>query len=210
MSSGVGAVGLKAEIYAHVDEVTQEERGRDIDLLIKEIGKTNFDKLSDEDEQDKLDSRKITNVRKGLVVASLALAVTALVCAVATIIFSTGAVSAGNETVAVVTGLMGITTSFKLFDSAMDRYIAFHQQEKAGLTRINKLENKITDVKTLLTKRVDGLEHLEGKEKAAERAAEVLSQIRKVNRFIKKIKEEVPEKILAFDVFDPSPLLQFA
>jgi len=202
-------VDVKAQIVQHLDVTTQEDTGHDIDVLIQDIAKTKFQNLALERKSDKLDKKNIQQIKFGFSITAIALAVVAVIGAIATIIFSTGVFTAGATTLAVVTGFVGISTSFNQLDKAIYRYINYHKEEKIEKTRINKLLKKINNVKTLITGRVNALEHITDKETRNTRCAEILAQIIKVNGFVKAIKEQVPSKINAFTVFDTSPLLKY-
>lgn len=205
MAAGIPV--LRQEIRQAVDQATQQARGSDIDHLIEEIAATKFDELSKEYENDVQDKLKFKKIKKTLMVASVVLAVIAVVAAVASIFFSAGTVTAGALAIAAASGMVSITTSFKQLDSTIEKFITYYRTDHLEKTRINKLKKKISNVSTLLHKRISDLTHL-GEEQRGTRAREVLGQIRKVNEFIEKIKEEVPQKIMKFDVIDPSPLLR--
>lgn len=210
MSSSEVSNALKAAISQHVVYATQEERGRDIDTLTADVARTRFENLAIEHRKDVLEGRKIIRVRFGMVLTSLTLGVIAVTCAVAMIFFSSGVIVAGGQTLAVVTGLMGMTTSFTQLDLAIGRFIEYHKEVRARLNRIDKLKNKITDIRALLDARIKDLEFLEPSDLKQSQCAEILVQVKKLNGFIHQIKEAVPARISSFPVFDPSPLLKFA
>lgn len=199
---------LKASVAHYIDSATQEDVGRDIDVLINEIAKTEFENLAKESVEDKLDKDRIRQIKFGFSVVAVALAVVAIIGAIATIIFAAGVFSPGTETLAIVTGFVGISTSFSQLDKAIYRYINYHSEEKVEKTRIKKLMKKIANVKSLITGRINTLEHIEEKALKSQRCSEILGQIQKVNEFVKTIKDKVPRKIPSFGVFDPSPLLR--
>ncbi len=193
-------------LFDAIDKTTQVARREDIDVLIEEISKINFEKLSEEHVYDKEDKAKFKKIKYVLMVSSVGLAVAAVVASVVSIFFSAGTISGGALAVAAVSGLVSITTSFKQLDKTIERFISYFYSEYKGKTRFEKLQKKITNVSNLINKRVDGLINLKENLKIT-RANEILNQINRVNEFIKQIKTEVPEKIMKFNPLDPSPLL---
>lgn len=208
MTQAISPESLKLELVAEIDAATQQETGKDVDVLIAEIAKTNFEHLSEEHKLDKIDKSNITKIKYSFTISSIVLAVVAVVAAIATILFSTGIFTPGTVTLAIVTGFVGISTSFNQLDSAIARYINFHKEEKQTSNRIDKLAKKIDAVKKLIGTRIDKIQYIDG-EVRTKRAFEILSQVKKVNEFVKLIKKEIPAKITAFTVLDPSPLLKY-
>lgn len=197
---------LTEEIRGAIEASTQAARGSDIDRLIEEIAQTKFEELSSDYESDQEDKLKFKKIKKTLMVASVILAVISVVAAVASILFSAGTVAAGSLVLAAASGMVSITTSFKQLDATIEKFISYYKSDHLDKTRIKRLKRKITNVTTLINKRVTDLRHLEGNAKV-NRGSEILTQINSVNDFIEKIKTEVPQKIMKFDVIDPSPLL---
>jgi hypothetical protein len=201
-------IDLKSQIINHIGAVNQDETGKDIDRLINDIAKTKFEHIAKENEIDKFDKRRIAKIKFGFSLAAVSLAVTAVIGAIATIIFSSGVLTPGAITLSVVTGFVGISTSFNQLDQAIYRYINFHNDKKAKNMRIKKLMNKINDVKRLLTVRINTIGFIGECDLKVSQGSNILTQIKRVNEFVRLIKEKVPEKITSFPVFDPSPLLK--
>lgn len=204
----VGSRFYEAQLKEAIDQTTQQSRGRDIDTLIEDIAKTEFDKLSDEYERDRVDKKTFKKIKAGLIVTSVILAVISVVAAVVSIFFAAGTVAAGALALAAASGMVSITTSFKQLDGSIEKFVAYYQADHLEKTSFYKLEKKITNVTTLINKRIDDIKHIDD-DISTTRKQEILDQIMKVNGYISQIKEEVPQKIMHFDVLDPSPLTRY-
>lgn len=209
MAVEVGQQGFRVQLEDAIEQTTQQSRGNDIDTLIDDIAQTEFDKLSDEYESDKTDKKQFKKIKAGLMVTSVILAVISVVAAVASIFFSAGTIAAGSLALAAASGMVSITTSFKQLDGSIEKFVAYYQADHIEKNRFNKLKKKITNVTTLIKRRITDVEHVKDGSKIT-RAQEILGQISKVNEYISRIKEEVPQKVMHFDVLDPSPLLVYA
>ncbi len=200
---------FSTRLQTAIEQSTQEERGSDIDVLIGEIAETNFEKLDEEYQSDKLDKARFKKIKNGFMVASVVLAVVAIVATIAGIFFSSGVVTAGSITLALVSGMVGITASFNYLDSSIEKYMNYYRDQNVKKSRICSLKKKITNVTTLINTRIKDLQHIE-KAKQQERGSEILDQIETVNGYIKQIKKNVPAKIMKFDVINASALAAFA
>jgi hypothetical protein len=199
---------LKAQITEHIDIATQIECGKNIDTMIEEISKTNFKNLSKEHQYEKNDRINDASIRYWFTVTTLALSALAVACAIASIIFTTGMFTAGIQTIAIVTGFVGVTTAFTLFDKAIYRYLNQSTDQKKKKTVINKLEKKFNEIKTLIRSRIKTLETIETTEVKILRTSEILEQIKRINTLINKVIVQVPQKIIHFSAVDASPLLK--
>lgn len=197
---------LLENLSTAIDETTQAARGSDIDVLIGEISEIHFENLSEEYANDRSDKAQFKKIKLILMVTSVALAVSAVAVSVVSIFFSAGTLSAGALALAAVSGMVSVTTSFKQLDDTIEKFISYYYSEQKKNSRFQKLKKKITNVSKLINKRVSDLQHINGELKTS-RVNEILTQIASVNDFIKQIKENVPKKIMKFDVLDPSPLL---
>ncbi len=54
---------VRSQIIESIETTSQVDCGNDIDVRINEIAKTNFDQLSNENKSDKLEKRKISNIK---------------------------------------------------------------------------------------------------------------------------------------------------
>lgn len=206
MALAIDQQALRLQVEEAIDQSTQKARGSDIDLLIQEIADTQFDKLSEEYESDQLDKQKFKKIKAGLMITSVVLAVISVVAAVVSIFFSAGTIAAGSLALAAASGMVSITTSFKQLDGSIEKFIIYYKTDHLDKTRINKLKKKITNVSSLINKRIADLRSL-GTNIRHLGAGEILDQIQRVNKYISQIKEEVPQKIMQFAPLDPSPLL---
>lgn len=209
MTAPVDQRPFRAQLENAIDQSTQQSRGHDIDQLIEDIAETEFERLSDEYESDQLDKSKFKKVKAGLMVTSVVLAIVSVVAAVASIFFSAGTIAAGSLALAAASGMVSITTSFKQLDGSIEKFILYYKSDHLEKTHFNKLKKKISNVSSLIKRRIGDAKNLNEETRAA-RVQEILEQINKVNEFITRIKEEVPQKIMHFDVLDPSPLLVYA
>jgi hypothetical protein len=197
---------FKTRLYEVIDSTTQGSRGNDIDTLIEQIAETKFECLAEDYKSDQADKARFQKIKGGLMIASVALAVISVVAAVASIFFSAGTIAAGSLALAAASGMVSITTSFKQLDSTIEKFVLYYTENHAGKTKINKIKKKVENVTHLLHARIRDLKNVDGSAQEI-RAGEILDQVGKVNGFIKSIKENVPEKIMDFDVLDPSPLI---
>lgn len=209
MTAPVDQRPFRAQLENAIDQSTQQSSGHDIDQLIEDIAETEFERLSDEYESDQLDKSKFKKVKAGLMVTSVVLAIVSVVAAVASIFFSAGTIAAGSLALAAASGMVSITTSFKQLDGSIEKFILYYKSDHLEKTRFNRLKKKISNVSSLIKKRIGDAKNLNEEARTA-RVQEILDQINKVNEFIGRIKEEVPQKIMHFDVLDPSPLLVYA
>lgn len=209
MTSTIQLEDFKTELLMEIDSSTQEQSGKDIDVLISEISKINFKNLTEDYALYKDEKNSVSEVKYSFTLTSICFAVIAVIGAIATIIFSTGAFSPGAATLAVVTGFVGISTSFNQLDNAIARYLNFQKENKLSHNPIKKLADKVDTVKKLIAVRIDKIQYL-SHELRMTRSFEILTQIKKVNEFVGLIKKEVPEKISYFGTLDPSPLLKYA
>ncbi len=205
MAASVKIQDFKTLLYDYIEFSTQEERGKDIDVLIDDIAKTKFDELPKECMRDKMDKVRFNQIKNRLMITSICLAIISTIAAIAGIVFSSWVASASSMTLAALSGIVGITTSLHHLDSSFDKYISYCQKDRKSKMQINKLQDKINDVATLIKAQISCLEHIDPTHKL-QRAKEVFDQIKKVNGFIKSIKEKIPTKLMKLDVFDPYPL----
>lgn len=201
---------LKANIQQHIDYATQEECGKNIDTLIQEVSKTNFDTLAEEHNKEKKDRTNDANIRYWFTITTLSISAFAVVCAIASIVMTAGLITGGVQTVAIVTGFVGVTTAFTLFDKAVYRYLNYDIELKKKKTKIGKLEKKFDEIKTLIQERIKTLATIEAKEIKTKRTEEILNQIKRVNTLIERVKVEIPQKIIHFHYIDASPLMKLA
>ena len=201
-------LGLKNQIIQNIDESTQVKCGRDIDTLIAEVAKTNFKQLSKEYHVERTDQVNDRRVKYLFTVSAIGLSVVAVICAIASMVFASGIFTVGVHTVAVVTGFVGITSAFTLFDTAVYRFLSLNSEEKKKNTIIATLEKKFNNIKDLIHTRINTLEFIEEAEVKNQRVFDILTQIKTVNSFMEKVKIEVPQKLTHFKSVDSSPLLQ--
>lgn len=198
---------LQTQVYAQIDRATQVDRGADIDRLISEIAKTNFQELPTEHAEDLKDDRNFQRMKKHMVIGGICMAVAAVVASLASIAFSAGTVAASALTLTAVTGMVGVTAAFNQLDGAIARYIAYGEKENE-FGRLDALKVKLKAVSELIGARVSDLPRLRDREIVQIRGYEILDQTSRVNNLIGRIKQQVPERIMSFPILDPSPLLE--
>lgn len=194
-----------ATIQNYVEETTQGERGDDINTLITDISRTQFQTLAEDLKKDKADQAHFQKVKKWFVIGSICFAVVAVIVAIVSMILSAGIFSAGVVTVALMSGSVGISASFGQLDKAIARLIEFSLEENQKNLRIPSLSGKIDVIRGLLNDRIEGLGDIE-KKNVNSRIGEIFNQIKLLNTYIKQIKRQVPSEINLFPLFNASPL----
>lgn len=198
------------QVTSEIDNATQVQCGRDIENIISELGKTIFENIAKEHVDDKKSIRTTSGIKNVFNIAAITLACVAIVCAIAGIFFSMGFIAVGGQTLALITGFVGVTAAFGQLDNAIHRYINTKTKEKEETTRLEKLKVKVNIVKELIGSRIKTLDSLNDDAIKNERCSEILSQIKRINEFVMNIKANIPDKIASFQVVDASPLLKYA
>ncbi|MGA8164991.1 MAG: hypothetical protein WB791_08225 [Waddliaceae bacterium] len=208
---------LRANILVSIDQTMQIERGKEIDARIQEIQNViESSDLSQDYRTDQLSELQFKRIKKYLVYGSVVLAVAAVVATVASIIFAAGKVAAGALTLAIVSGMLSITTSFNGLDGTLRRYLEYMKEEKTENNRLNKVKKKISNVSTLIHSRIESLKNIpkeyivDREEYIVDRGQAILDQINRINACVTGVRQAVPERSMDFPWLDQFPLLAVA